>query len=85
MSDTPRTDTFLDEWNQSPEFGPTIELARTLERELTAAHAEIKRLRGEIEEAYSEGVDAFTDDISPGSWRSAWNHSRAKRVMEGKE
>lgn len=45
MSSTPRTDTFLIEWDFAPELKRIVEHARTLERELNAANAELARLR----------------------------------------
>lgn len=48
MSDTPRTDLELANWDESPEVKAIIKVARELERELTAANEQIRRLKEQI-------------------------------------
>ena len=85
MSDTPRTVTELANWNHSPEVKALVKLSRTLERELTAAQAEIERLRGEAEKAYKEGYSSQLLSSVTICEQDAFNRSTAKRIMEGKE
>jgi hypothetical protein len=87
MSDTPRTDANI-RGRTIDGFGRVewveVDLARTLERELTAARAEIERLKGEIRESFMEGRESYLSCPVPIK-DYAWNNSRAKRISEGKE
>ncbi len=61
--------------------------AAGLRIQLTAARAEIERLRGEIRKAYKEGSQIGSGPIPRAALSPdyLWDNSRAKRVMEGKE
>lgn len=48
MSDTPRTDLELSNWDESPEVKALVGLSRQLERELNAANDRIKQLESDV-------------------------------------
>jgi hypothetical protein len=52
MSDTPRSDLELSNWDESPPVKSMIELSRQVERELNAANAQIKELQATIQKLY---------------------------------
>jgi len=84
MSDTPRTDAAR--WDDNDPYEAMAHECSKMERELTAARAEIERLRGEIEQAYLEGcIDGHNAAHPESNGKDKWEYSRAKRISEGKE
>ena len=70
----------LDDAQGCPEFGASMERDE-IQKELTAAQAEIERLKGVMRDAFLEGYWAGRAGKHD---EASWTNSHAKWVMEGK-
>ncbi len=84
-TDTPRTDAESKHWDKFGDYPYLVmrELARTLERELNAANAEMGRLRGDLQYIAESGGKTVQTEFGEMHCSGFWCAEQASASLQG--